>query len=421
MKLKVYKTIIFIAALLFNQHLLAQDLRPPLQEQSNKIKSEKRLNVLPEFNNELKGIYIKLPNIDLLLKNLEFNIEPVIAGLEQNLENVLSQIDFDIVVTDDQNLPDLNTDGKNYVQASEKVKNLSKSYSVDSKDKLAINNQYGKVVINTWKKNEIKVEVEIKAYESSDSKAQDLLNAVSIAESRQGDVISYKTNINKSSMNWWSRTKNGNEEKRGVQVNYTVYMPSVNPLDLTNKYGSTTLSDFEGPVNINSSYGSLAAQNLSNPANRIKISYGSAALKSFSSGVLDVSYGSLKLDNADKMSADIRYSSAKIGRLTSSGKIDVAYGSCRIEEMDKNVKNLVINSSYSGLTIGIDESANFNFDVTVSYAGFNFNDDKVNITNQTPDENVKGFNPTKNYVGTYGKGSDARIIIKSNYGGVKFL
>ena len=222
-------------------------------------------------------------------------------------------------------------------------------------------------------------------------------------------------------MNWWSRTKNGNEEKRGVQVNYTVYMPSKNPLDINNRYGSTTLPDFEGPLNISSSYGSLTAEKLANPANRIKVSYGSATIESFSTGVLDVSYGSLKLANADKLTADIRYSSAKIGSLTNSGKIDVAYGSCRIEEMNKNVQNLIINSSYSGLTMGIDETANFNFDVTVSYAGFNYNDAKVNITRKTPDENAKGFNPTKNYVGTYGKGSDSKIVIKSNYGGVKFL
>ena len=89
--------------------------------------------------------------------------------------------------------------------------------------------------------------------------------------------------------------------------------------------------------------------------------------------------------------------------------------------MNKNVQNLIINSSYSGLTMGIDETANFNFDVTVSYAGFNYNDAKVNITRKTPDENAKGFNPTKNYIGTYGKGSDSKIVIKSNYGGVKFL
>jgi hypothetical protein len=198
-------------------------------------------------------------------------------------------------------------------------------------------------------------------------------------------------------------------------------MPAKNPLDISNRYGSTELPNFEGPLNIVSSYGSFNAQNLENPANRVKISYGSADIERYSSGMLDVSYGSLRLTNADKLNADVRYSSAKIGRLSSGGNLDISYGDCKLETMDKSVKSLVINSAYSGVTMGIDDAANFNFDVTVSYAGFKFNDDKVNITSKSPDENAKGYNPTKNYKGTYGKGSDSRVIIKSNYGGVKFL
>lgn len=311
---------------------------------------------------------------------------------------------------------------QDYNQAAEKTRTISKTYSVDSKDKLAINNQYGKVSINVWAKNEIKVDVEIKAYEASESKAQDLLDAVNISESRQSDLISFKTNFERSNMNWWSRTRNGREERRGIQVNYVVYMPSRNPLDVTNRYGSTILPDFDGPVNINSSYGSLVAQKLDNAANRVKVSYGSASIANFSSGNLNVSYGSLKLDNADKLNADISYGSAKIGRLTNSGTLDVTYtGGFKIAEVDRNVKNLVINAAYSNIALGLDEGANFDFDVTVSYSGFSYDDDKVNITSKTPDDNAKGWSPTKNYKGHYNKSSDSRILIKSNYGGVKFL
>ena len=421
MKLRVYKSIFYtLIIMLWSQFLIAQpkslppfvvELSAPDKPRTNDARSDVKIN----------AIELELANLQFVVKDMGVKIAPRIASIEKHLEKAFADLDQHIVIIDGPDFPHRDRDIKTDVQASEKIKTILKTYPVDSKDKLAINNQYGKVIINTWAKKEIKVEVEIKAYESSDKKAQELLDAVTIAEVRQGDLISYKTSFNKSNMNWWSRTKNGNEEKRGVQVNYTVYMPSKNPLDINNRYGSTKLPDFEGPLNISSSYGSLTAEKLANPANRVKVSYGSATIESFSTGALDVSYGSLKLANADKLTADIRYSSAKIGSLTNSGKIDVAYGSCRIEEMNKNVQNLIINSSYSGLTMGIDETANFNFDVTVSYAGFNYNDAKVNITRKTPDENAKGFNPTKNYIGTYGKGSDSKIVIKSNYGGVKFL
>ncbi|NEU09007.1 hypothetical protein GZH53_11845 [Flavihumibacter sp. R14] len=432
MKHNLFKGMLSLAlVVLISQPILAQSgetksLSPAPAAPKTKV-TDRDIHLdlkLPELN--LTNINVQLARLDRTLSNIEVKVNPKIALVEKEITRVLE----DINVNFNENTS-LNENTSSNIehpdpvfgdyQTVEKTKTISKTYSVDSKDKLAINNQYGKVQVSTWAKNEIKVDVEIKSYEASDSKAQEQLEGVSISESKQGDLISFKTNFDRNNMNWWSRTRNGKEEKRGVQVNYVIYMPAKNPLDITNRYGSTTLPDFSGPVNINSGYGSFTGGDLNNAANRVKVSYGSAVIEGFSAGTLDVSYGSLKLTNADNLSADIRYSNAKIGRLTNGGNLDLSYGGCKIDAMDKNVKNLVINSSYSGVTMGIDDAANFNFDVTVSYGGFNFDDSKVNITSKSPDENERGAKTTKNYKGTYGKGSDSRVIIKSSYGGVKFL
>jgi hypothetical protein len=310
-----------------------------------------------------------------------------------------------------------------YVGTAEKTKRIIKSYVVDKDDKLSVNNQYGKVAVHVWAKNEIKVEVEIKAFEASENSAAELLESVNIAESRDGNLISFKTNFEKTSMSFWSKIKNGKEERRGVQVNYVIYMPAKNPLDINNRYGSTELDDFAGPVNINSSYGSFSSGKLDHPANQVKVSYGSASIQNFSNGNLAISYGSLKLTEGDRLNASIKYSSSKISHLSNGGTFNLAYSSgFRIDEVDKNVKNLNITSSYSGVTLGIDETADFDFDVTVSYAGFNYSASRISITDQPSEtEKSKGWNPTKNFKGQVGKGSDSRIIIKSSYGAVKFL
>ncbi|MXV49971.1 hypothetical protein GS399_03230 [Pedobacter sp. HMF7647] len=305
----------------------------------------------------------------------------------------------------------------------EKSKTISKSYSVDKNDKLSIDNQYGKVVINTWAKNEVRVDVDIKAYDSSDSRAQEMLDGVVINESKTSNLISFKTAITKSNNGWWGvRRSNGNEERRGVWINYTVYMPAKNPLDVTNRYGSTEVPDFEGPLNIVSGYGSFSGKTLSNAANNIKVSYGSANIESLRSGSLSVKYGSLNLGAAEKLNADVSYSSAKIGKLSGDGDITLRYtGGFKVGEIDRNVKNLNVDASYSSVSLGFDTSSSFNFDVTVNYAGFKYDDGKVNIVSKTPDDSAKGFSPSKNYKGTYGKGSDSRVIIRSNYGSVNFL
>ena len=376
---------------------------------------------------DLKNIELDISNVfrtvALELKKIDF--EKIGAAVESAGKELGREIgDIEVIVIENDDLQDPKQP-EELIGTAEKSRLIIKTYSVDQNDKLSINNQYGKVSVHTWTKNEIRVDVEIKAFESSESSAQELLESVKITDLRQENLISFKTNFEKTSLNFWSRVKNGKEERRGVQVNYTIYMPSKNPLEINNRYGSTELDDFIGPVNISSSYGSFSSGKLDNPANQVKVSYGSANIENYSNGNLSVSYGGLNMALADKVNASIKYSSAKISRLTNGGTFDLSYsGGFKIDAVDKNVKNLIINSSYSGVTLGIDENADFNFDVTVSYAGFNYSNDKINLLNQLTESNsdkAKVWNPTKNYKGRVGKGSDSRIIIKSNYGGVRFL
>ncbi|SKB70716.1 hypothetical protein [Daejeonella lutea] len=388
-------------------------------EKANTIKIDTR-NISNEITNLFRTVAFEIRKIDF--EKVGAAIGTVAEEVGREVENIEREVGDVEIIIGDRHDSDNPEPQNGYVGTAEKSKIISKTYSVGKKDKLSINNQYGKVIIHTWAKNEIKVDVQVKAYEATDGDAASLLETVTISDSRQNDVISFKTTFEKTSMNFWSKIKNGKEERRGVQVNYDVYMPAKNALDITNRYGSTIVPDFDGPVNINSTYGAFSSGKLDNPANQVKVSYGAANMGDYSNGNLIVSYGSLKLANADKVNATIKYAGANIASLTNGGTFDLNYsGGLRINEVNKNVKNLVINSTYSGVTLGIDESANIDFDVTVSYGGFNYNNQKATLVNQlTGDGKDKSWSPTKNYKGSIGKGADSRIIIKSSYGAVKF-
>ncbi|WP_395626853.1 hypothetical protein [Daejeonella sp.] len=409
MEIKIFKKAIAVGlTLLFSELALAQTT-PAVYLNDSKIRVD--------LNNIEFDVAKALKTVRLELESLNFRrIGAAFDAIGRDIDREFSDVDFEIV---SDNLESRNV----YMDAAEKTKRIIKSYVVDKDDKLSVNNQYGKVTVHVWAKNEIKVEVEIKAFEASENSATELLESVNIAESRDGNLISFKTNFEKTSMNFWSKIKNGKEERRGVQVNYVIYMPAKNPLDINNRYGSTELDDFAGPVNISSSYGSFSSGKLDHPANHVKVSYGSASIENFSNGNLAISYGNLKLTEGDRLNASIKYSSSKISHLSNGGTFNLAYSSgFKIDEVDKNVKNLTISSSYSGVTLGIDESADFDFDVTVSYAGFNYSASQISITDQPSETGKsKGWNPTKNFKGQIGKGSDSRIIIKSSYGAVKFL
>lgn len=309
----------------------------------------------------------------------------------------------------------------------EKTKAYSKSYSIDGNDIINIDNKYGKVTVNTWTKNEVKVDVQIVVGANDADKVQKMLDAVSIRDSKDDSGVWFRTYINQGDdddggSGIWGSLFGKKNSVRKMEINYTVYMPAKNPLTITNKYGSTELPDLGGKLTINNSYGSLRAKALTHPASQIRVRYGSATIETLTGSNLDVAYGSLNLGDCDKINADVSYGSAKIGRITTSGNINVKFsGALNIAEVDKNVKSLSVNSSYSSVKLGVSDAQNADFDITVRYGSFNYNGHDVNITSKTPADGERGFNPTKTYKGHLGKGnSDKTITISTSYGSVSF-
>jgi hypothetical protein len=307
-------------------------------------------------------------------------------------------------------------------EIKEKTKSYSKSYSVDGNDVLKIDNSYGKVTINTWNKNEFKVDVQIKAYANDEGDAQKLLESVSIKDNKEASTVAFKTNIEKDEHNtsWGTTFTKGKTYVRKVEVNYVVYMPTKNPLTITNKFGSTQLPNFNGKLLINNSYGGLLAKTLTNPANQISVKFGAANIESLIASDINVSYGSLVLGNADKLNADVSFSSTKIGKITTSGNINVKYGGgLQIADIDKSVKNLSVNSSFSSVKLGVGATQNANFDITVTNGNFSYGDNPV-VLISNPDHS-NGYQRTKTFKGKLGKGDTDKVItVKSTYGTVKF-
>jgi len=384
-----------------------------LQKQMSHIK----LQQLKQMNLKLKGFDKQFKHLD---QNFNFKLNDSAMNFAYDFSNIAPQIALGFKDFDTNFSYNTDTDKQDGI---EKVKNYSKSYSIDGNDVINLDNRFGRITVNTWNKSEVKVDVQIKVGANDDDLAQKLLDNVTIRDSKDGSGVYFKTNINNDDNgSSWSLFGGKRNNVRKIEVNYTVYMPSKNPLNVSNKYGATSLPDLEGKLVINNSYGSLVAKNLSNPGNQITVKYGSATIGSLNGSDLDVAYGSLSLGECNKLNADISYGSAKIGRITTSGNINVKFsGNLNINEVDKNIKNLSVNSSYSSVKLGISNEQNADFDVTVRYGSFNYGGHDINITSKSPSDNDRGYNPTKNYKGHLGKGSnDRNITINTSYGSVSF-
>ncbi len=92
----------------------------------------------------------------------------------------------------------------------EKRRTISKSYNVGPDDRLSIENSFGNVVITTWDKNEILVEIEIGVNAPSEEKAQQMMDLINVKDNQGGHDISFKTDIgHMSGKDNWSKNDGG--------------------------------------------------------------------------------------------------------------------------------------------------------------------------------------------------------------------
>jgi hypothetical protein len=245
---------------------------------------------------------------------------------------------------------------------------------------------------------------------------------VQIRDSKEGNLVSFKTSIEPNKNSSWKIFNWGKGKNHKIEINYTVYMPARTDLNVEDSYGAIQLPELGGRVRISSSYGSVAAQNLSNPSNTIEGSYGSLKVGTLNGARLDFSYGSVDIDECSNLKGDLSYGTFKLGKLKAAADFNLSFVTgFKIEEMASSFKKLDVNSSYSGVSLAVPTGNNFDFDITTTYGGFNYNDDKVVITSKTPADESKHYSSTKNYKGHYGKeGSESQVVIRSTYGSVRF-
>ncbi len=306
----------------------------------------------------------------------------------------------------------------------EKVKNITKSYSTKGDDVLAISNSYGRITVNTWNKNEIKVEVIVKAYAGSEDDAQKLLDGVAISNSKIGNQIVFKTTIeqNNKSNSWLTMSfwNSNNDDKQKVEVFYNVYMPDKNSINFKTNYTNIILPNLSGDVSLSMNYGDLKASDLTGKVN-IKSNYSKINAQKIGGAIISSNYGDIKIDEAQDLNASLNYCDVSLGNLLGSATLKMNYaGGFKIGSLDKNFKSLNISSNYSNLNLGFNNSTAFNFDISTSYSSFKYDKEKVTITSKSPSDEEKGYSSNKSYKGYYGKSPSGNVVIRSTYGGIKF-
>ena len=291
----------------------------------------------------------------------------------------------------------------------EKKKTYSKSYAVGTNDKISLSNQFGEMKINTWDKNEVKVDVSITAKADDDKRAQEILDKITIEDGKSSGGVYFKTKFAKDQWDHKDKDRDDDDHKdgkkshrnEGMEINYTVYLPAGNPLNADNQFGPMSVPDYRGEATITSKFGSLKAGKISN-GKSVSIEFGTGEIAQLNGGKL-----TFKFSNA-----------VSVGKL--SGDVDAVFEFCdKIKvNLDNDVKDLDIKNSYSKLYLDINKNFSAKYDISTSFGEFT-NKTAFAIKQEGKDDDDDRHGPKfdHKYSGTSGNGN-TRVKIKSSFGEV---
>jgi hypothetical protein len=333
------------------------------------------------------------------------------------------------------------------ISADEVTKEFHKEYTAGTKT-LEISNKYGDVVIQSWDKDQIVIDVKITVDMSNKERAQSFLDKIDVQFSEGTNVISAKTVIEDNfNFSGWGDSKR-------FRIDYNIKMPVGTDLTLSNKYGNTDIDELHGLMDLDIKYGNITAGKLTRgnikPLSQLNLAYGKGTidetgwlnlteryvgsmeiaksqailldskyskimLGETSSVVGESKYDNIKIETIKNLVLQNGYTEVNIGELTKKLNYSGSYGSFSIDRIPAGFESLDVETHYMGVKLGIEESASYRLEAKVTYGGLKYNEDNFKNQRRIVENNSHEVS------GTVGKDENpsSRVNVLASYGNVK--
>jgi hypothetical protein len=334
------------------------------------------------------------------------------------------------------------------LSAEEISKEYHKEYSANENTTININNKYGDVVVQSWDKNQVTIDVKVTVELPNNERAQKLIEYITVEFSETGNIISAKTNIDdKFNFSGWG-------DSRKFSIDYNVKMPANASLSLINKYGDANIDELHGLTNLDVKYGNISIGKLTRgnikPLNRISLAYGKGTIDEASwldimirysskveitrsqallidskysklyigeasSVVGESKYDNIRIDKINNLVLDNGYTETNIGTLNKKLDYKGGYGSFSVENIPSDFESVNIDTHYMGVHLGIESNADYKLEAKVRYGGLKY--DENNFSN----EKRISENNSIEITGVIGdnKSPSATVNVISSYGSVR--
>ncbi|UPK68590.1 hypothetical protein [Chitinophaga filiformis] len=252
---------------------------------------------------------------------------------------------------------------------SEFKKVIVKEFSTNPNTTLGIFNKYGKIVVHTWQKNEVKATITITGFGKSVEEATSIVNMVDISMNNSGNDASLRTVYNTSSSRdrWFSWSKK--DSKDYVNIDYELYVPErLAKLSLENNFGDIITDVLSFPASISMNYcnydikeAEKALDISMNYCDRGRIGKGESV-------TIRANYSNLKSDAITSLVTKSNYCEYTLGtvnNLNTSGNYDEytvnkvgsftgknTYTDFRITEVQTEINSKLVYGDFSARTLG---------------------------------------------------------------------
>ncbi|PSL32149.1 hypothetical protein [Chitinophaga ginsengisoli] len=253
---------------------------------------------------------------------------------------------------------------------SEFKKVIVKEFSTNPGTNLSISNKYGKIVVHTWQKNEVKATITITGFGKSVEEATAIVNMVDISMNNSGNNASLQTDYNPSSSgNRWFSWGGKKDSKDYVNIDYELYIPErLARLSLENNFGDIITDVLSFPTSISMNYCNYdikeAERQLDLSMNycdrgrigkaetvNIRANYSNLKSDAISSLVTRSNYCEYNLGTVNSLSTSGNYDEYNVNKVGSfSGKN--TYTNFRITEVQTEINSKLVYGDFSAKTLG---------------------------------------------------------------------
>jgi hypothetical protein len=283
------------------------------------------------------------------------------------------------------------------------TREFTRRFKIQPETRIDITNKYGRIELNTWKKDSVVIHFRMEINEKKPDKLKKTLDNLDFDISNSQHYLIVKTQVDKYRSQVESELLKFKETilqtNGSIRIDLAVWLPDNRELRLENKFGDILMGDYLGETQIilsngklktgelpkrstlNLSFADATINNLHN--SRIISNYSDINLRNSGTLRLESKSSTIEIQNADDLSIDSRrdkfrirqaekidasgnFSQFRISELKSRASIRLSFGNLEMEKILATFSNIYIDGRSTDVNLYFSPEAKFNFQITES-------------------------------------------------------